>query len=368
MKWSSAVRGCLLCAALALPACARKSAPPPAEAVPVIAARVERRNVPVEVGAIGHVEAYSTVSVKSQVNGTLDSVTFKEGQNVHRGDVLFRIDPRPFEAALAQARANLARDRAQEKNAAAEVGRYQELVQKDYVTREQYDQVKANADALASTVKASEAAVENAALQLSWCTIASPIDGRTGGLLVHAGNVIKANDDKPLVVINQVRPVYVTFSAPEGSLAEIRQSGAVLPVRAAPPADAAHPKNGSLSFIDNAVDPTTGTITLKGTFANEDESLWPGEFVNVTVVLRNEPGAIVVPSPAVQTGQNGSYVYVIKPDSTVESRPVGIERTQGTLTVVGRGLAPGEQVVTDGQLRLTPGARVEIKKPAEAVS
>jgi multidrug efflux system membrane fusion protein len=335
----------------------------------VTAARVERRDLPVEVTAIGHVEPYSTVSVKSQVNGTLESVAFKEGQDVHKGDLLFRIDPRPFDAALAQARANLARDRAQEKNASAEVGRYEGLVEKDYVTREQYDQVKANADALASTVKASEAAVENAALQLSWCTISSPIDGRTGGLLVHAGNVIKANDDKPLVVINQVQPVYVTFSTPEATLAEIRRrGGAPLAVTVAPPGDAAHPKNGSLSFIDNAVDATTGTITLKATFANADEALWPGAYVNVTVVLRNEAGAVVVPSPAVQTGQNGSYVYVIKADSTVESREVGVERTQGALTVVARGLSPGEQVVTDGQLRLAPGARVEVKKPAEAVS
>lgn len=368
MKWTSAFRGCLLCASLALAACAKKAVPPPPEAVPVTAARVERRDLPVEVTAIGHVEPYSTVSVKSQVNGTLESVAFREGQDVHKGDLLFRIDPRPFQAALAQARANLARDRAQEQNAASEVGRYEGLVQKDYVTREQYDQVKANAEALASTVKASEAAVENAALQLSWCTITSPIDGRTGGLLVHAGNVIKANDDKPLVVINQVRPVYVTFSAPENTLAELRKSGSVLPVRAAPPSDAAHPKTGTLSFVDNAVDPTTGTITAKATFANADASLWPGQYVNVTVVLRTEPSAVVVPSPAIQTGQNGSYVYVVRPDSTVESRPVTVERTQGTVTVVAKGLAPGEQVVTDGQLRLTPGARVEVKRGTEAVS
>ncbi|HET9795268.1 MAG TPA: efflux RND transporter periplasmic adaptor subunit [Thermoanaerobaculia bacterium] len=367
MKWNRAALGCFSCAAaLALSGCARKAAPPPPEAVPVTAARVERRDLPVEVTAIGHVEPYSTVSVKSQVNGTLMSVGFREGQDVRKGDLLFRIDPRPFQAALAQAKANLARDRAQAQNAEAEIGRYAGLVEKDYVTREQYDQVKANAEALASTVKASEAAVENAALQLSWCTITSPIDGRTGGLLVHEGNLVKANDDKAMVVINQIRPVYVTFSTPESSLADLqRQRG--LAVKAAAPGNAA-PKAGQLTFIDNAVDPTTGTITSKATFPNGDETLWPGEFVNVTVVLRTEAGAVVVPSPAVQTGQNGSYVYVIKGDATVESRPVSVERTQGTLTVVVKGLAPGEQVVTDGQLRLAPGARVEIKTPSESVS
>ena len=364
MKWNRIAAGCVSCAALlGLAACARKSAPPPPEAVPVTAAAVERKSIPVEITAIGHVEAYSTVSVKSQVNGTLMSVGFREGQPVRQGDLLFRIDPRPFEATLAQAQANLARDRAQEKNAAAEIERYAALVQKDYVTREQYDQVKANAEALASTVKAGEAAVENARLQLLYCTIAAPISGRTGSLLLHPGNVVKANDDKPMVVINQVQPVYVTFASPESFLADLqsRPRGASLAVSAAPAGDPSHPRRGELTFVDNAVDPTTGTITAKATFANTDGTLWPGQYVNVAVVLKNEPDAVVVPSPAVQTGQSGPYVYVIKADSTVESRPVAIERTQGTLSIVSKGLAPGEQVVTDGQLRLTPGVRVEVK-------
>jgi len=371
MKWNRIAAGCVSCAAaLALGACARRTATPPPEAVPVTSAAVERKSLPVEVSAIGHVEAHSTVGVKSQVNGTLMSVGFREGQDVREGDLLFRIDPRPFEATLAQARANLARDRAQAKNAASEVERYESLVQKDYVTREQYDQVKANAEASASTVQASEAAVENARLQVAYCTITAPISGRTGGLLLHPGNVVKANDDKPMVVINQVQPVYVTFASPEGFLADLqgRAGRAPLPVSAAPPNDPTHPRVGELSFVDNAVDAATGTITAKATFANKDGSLWPGQYVNVTVVLKNEPDAVVVPTPAVQTGQSGSYVYVIKADSTVESRPVSVERTQGTLSVVSKGLAPGEQVVTDGQLRLSPGARVEVKKPAEAAS
>lgn len=371
MKWTRLALGCLSYAALfGLAACAKRTAPPPPETIPVTAATVERRTIPVEVTAIGHVEPFSTVSVKSQVNGTLVAVGFKEGQDVKQGDLLFRIDARPFEAALAQAQANLARDRAQAKNAAADADRYAGLVQKDYVTKEQYDQVRANAEALASTVLASEAAVENAKLELSYCTITSPISGRTGSLLVHAGNVIKAQDDKPLVIINQIQPVYVTFSTPEASLAEMKghAGGNPLTVTAVPPGGAGAPKTGTLSFIDNAVDPTTGTIASKATFANVDSALWPGQYVNVTVLLRTEPSAVVVPSPAIQTGQNGSYVYVIKPDSTVESRPVAIERTQGTMSVVARGLSPGEQVVTDGQLRLTPGVRIEIKKPAEAAS
>jgi len=371
MKWNRIAAGFLLYGAgIFLSACARRAAAPPPEAVPVTAASVERKSVPVEVTAIGHVEAHSTVGVKSQVNGTLMSVGFREGQDVKQGDLLFRIDPRPFEATLAQAQANLARDRAQARNAASEIGRYETLVEKDYVTREQYDQVKANAEALASTVQASEAAVENARLQLSWCTIAAPISGRTGGLLLHAGNVVKANDDKPMVIINEIQPVYVTFASPEAFLADLqgRPGRAPLSVMAAPAGDPSHPRAGQLSFIDNAVDPTTGTITAKATFPNVDGSLWPGQYANVTVVLRSEPNAVVVPSPAVQTGQSGSYVYVIKADSTVESRPVAIERTQGTLSVVSKGLAPGEQVVTDGQLRLTPGIRVEVKKPAEAAS
>ena len=370
MKWNRIAAGCLLCGGLAIASCARRAAAPPPEAVPVTAAPVERRSIPVEVTAIGHVEAHSTVGVKSQVSGTLMSVGFREGQDVRQGDLLFRIDPRPFEATLAQARANLARDRAQARNAESEIGRYEALVQKDYVTREQYDQVKANAEALASTVQASEAAVENARLQLSWCTITAPISGRTGSLLLHAGNVVKANDDKPMVVINEIQPVYVTFASPESFLSDLqaRPHRAPLPVKAAPPGDPSHPRAGELSFVDNAVDPTTGTITAKATFPNVDGSLWPGQYVNVTVVLKTEPDAVVVPSPAVQTGQSGSYVYVIKADSTVESRPVSVERTQGTLSIVSKGVVPGEQVVTDGQLRLTPGVRVEVKKAGERVS
>lgn len=359
--------GIAIAAASLAAACSRPAPKPAAETVPVTAATVEKRSIPVEVTAIGHVEPLSTVSIRSQVGGTITKVWFREGQDVQKGDMLLTIDPRPYEAALRQAQAALARDQAQEKNAAAEAKRYADLVQKDYVTREQADQLQANAAALEATVKADEAAVENARLQVAYCSIAAPIGGRTGSLLVKEGNVVKPNDT-PLLVINQIQPILAAFSIPEAQLEEIkkRSAGSALPVTAAAPGGEAH--RGDLTFVDNAVDPTTGTITLKATFPNRNRGLWPGQFVNLVLVLSTQADAVVVPSPAVQTGQNGSYVYVIKADSTVESRAVSVQRTQGTLSVVNRGLSPGEQVVTDGQLRLTPGVRVEIRAAAERAS
>lgn len=357
----------LLAILAASAACSRPEARRAAEAVPVTAATVEKRAVPVEVTAIGHVEPMSTVSIRAQVGGTITRVWFREGQDVRKGDRLLTIDPRPYEAALRQAQAALARDQAQAQNAVSESKRYADLAQKDYVTREQADQMQANSAALGATVKADEAAVENARLQVSYCSITAPIGGRTGSLLVKEGNVVKPNDI-PLVVINQIQPILATFSIPEAQLSEIkkRSTGAPLAVTATAPGGDAH--RGLLTFVDNAVDATTGTITLKATFPNEHRGLWPGQFVNLVLVLSTQADAVVVPSPAVQTGQSGSYVYVIKADSTVESRPVAVERTQGALSVVSKGLAPGEQVVTDGQLRLTPGVRIEVRKAAEAAS
>jgi membrane fusion protein, multidrug efflux system len=342
---------------------AKAGAPP--EAAPVTVASVARQDIPVEVSAIGHVEPFTTVDVKARVGGQVTRVGFREGQNVRKGDVLFQIDPRPYQAALAQARAQLERDRALARNAEEDVKRYTDLVKKDYVTREQYDATRANAAAALASARANEAAVQNAQLQLSYCTVTAPVSARTGSVLVHPGNMVQASDEKPLVVLNQIQPIYVTFSVPESSLAQIRERvrpGEKLKVVASPAGNESRSQQGELSFVDNAVNAGTGTILLKATFSNEDETLWPGEYVDVVLTLLTEPQAITVPTQAVQTGQAGQYVWVVRKDGTVESRPVTVSRTQGPVAVVAKGLEAGEQVVTDGQLRLAPGARVEIRK------
>ncbi len=330
--------------------------------VPVKMGDVMQQNVPVQINAIGNVEAYNTVSVKALVGGEITDVHFREGQDVRQGDLLFRIDPRPYEAALKQAEGALARDIAQAKNAEEQAKRYEILVQKDYVSRDQYDQLRANADALAAAVQADKANVENARLQLAYCTIKSPIDGRVGSVLVNKGNVVKAND-VAMVTINKITPIYVTFSVPEQNLSDIKKYKAEgsLKMEAIIPGDEKQPAQGMLTFINNAVDTATGTIQLKGTFENRDKRLWPGQFVNVVVTLSTQRNAVVMPSAALQAGQQGQYVFVVKPDFTVESRPVVVARTFGDLAVVAQGVTPGEKVVTDGQLNLIPGTHVEFK-------
>jgi membrane fusion protein, multidrug efflux system len=344
--------------------CSEKAQPPQKAPVPVTAGTVIQKTVPLQLSAIGNVEAYSTVSVKSQVGGGLTRVHFREGQDVSKGDLLFTIDPRPFEAALKQAEANLAKDNAQLENARKEVRRYAELVKKGYVAQEQFDQITTNAAALEATVNAGQAMVENARLQLKYCYIYSPITGRTGNLIANEGNLIKANADTPMVVINQVQPIYVTFSVPEQNLSEIKKymSEGKLRVEAIAAKEDEKPEQGLLTFIDNAVDLTTGTIKLKGTFANKGKKLWPGQFVNAVLTLTSQPNAIVVPSQAIQTGQKGQYVFVIKNDLTVEDQPVIAGRTRNNETIIEKGLQAGETVVTDGQLRLVPGAKVDVKK------
>jgi membrane fusion protein, multidrug efflux system len=348
-----------------LPACSREGAPKgrPSPAVPVMVADAVRQDVPVTLRAIGSVEAYNTVRVRARVGGQLVGVGFKEGQNVRAGDLLFQIDPRPFESALQSALANSARDSAQALSADAQEQRYAGLVQKDYVTKQQYDEVRANAAALRATLQADAAACSNARLNLSFCTIRAPISGRTGSLLVQQGNLIGANDANPLVVIQQLVPIYVSFAIPEQRLPEVRKYSAAgtLRVEAAINGDTTAVHTGELTFIDNAVDETTGTILLKATFANADESLWPGQFVNVRVELTRLPDAIVVPSAAIQTGQQGSFVYIVQPDQTVALQPVTVAMTTDGETVVETGVQAGDRVVTDGQLRLTPGAKVDIK-------
>jgi len=333
-----------------------------APVVPVMVGKVSQKTVPIEVRVIGNGEAYSTVQVKSQVDGQVERVYFQEGQDVKKGELLFTIDRRPFEATLQQAQANLAKDAAQEKNAAAQAERNEQLFKDGIISKDQYDQFRTNADALKAAVRADQAAVENAKIQLGYCSVYSPLEGRTGTLLIHPGNVVKANDTA-LVVVDQISPLYVDFSAPEQYLAEIRRFMAAgrLKVRASVPNDSLHPEDGFVSFVNNTVDANTGTILLKGTFANPERRLWPGQFVNVVLILTSRPNAVVAPSQAVQAGQQGQYAFVVKDDHTVDLRPVVSGLTIGGETVIERGLQPGETVVTDGQLMLFPGARVEVK-------
>jgi multidrug efflux system membrane fusion protein len=317
-----------------------KAAPARATAVPILAAAVEQKDVPLQVKAIGAVEAYSNVSVKTQVTGELIGVHFKEGQDVRKGQLLFSLDKRPFEAALKQAQGMLARDQAQAANARAQAKRYQSLNQAGVVSGEGYEQMQSNADALDAAVLADQAAVENARVQLVYCTIYSPIDGHTGPLLIHQGNMIKANDTPFLVSINQVQPIYTTFTVPEQNLADIKRfsNQGKLRVQAFIPNDPRGPASGWLSFIDNTVDQATGTIKLKAEFVNADRQLWPGQFVDVVLTLAQQPNAIVVPSQAIQNGQTGQFVFVIKPDMTVEARPVTIDRSTDGQAVITKGL------------------------------
>ncbi len=389
--------------------------------VPVVVDSVTRKNVPVQLRAIGNVEAYTMVSIKSMVAGQVVRVGFVEGQEVNQGDLLFTIDPRSFEAGVKQAEANLAkdlgqvrqveanlaRDLAQVKQAEANLARdltqaetaniqaerYKALVDRKVVSQQQYEQFMTSAKALESTVLADKAAIDNAnavasatresvenakavvqadravlentRIELGYCSIRSPISGRTGNLLIHQGDMVKANDTL-LVVINQINPIYVTFSIPEKGLSEVKKYMAMerLKIDATLPREDRPADEGVLSFIDNAVDATTGTIQLKGTFANRERRLWPGQFVNVVLTLTTQTDAVVVPANAIQTGQEGQFVFVVKGDFTVESRPVVVDRTLGREAIVGKGLSPGETVVTDGQLQLVSGTRVEIKKPA----
>lgn len=392
----------------------RRSAPP------VAVATVERKTVPLQIQAIGTVEAYTVVSVRAQVGGEIFRVHVKEGQDVRKGDLLFTIDPRVLEAGLAQAQANLAKDRgqvqqaravlerdiarvaqtraalardeAQLRNADVSVKRYADLIKRELISQEQYDQIRTTAESLAASVnadqadvrgaedtvradeaaiktaeqvvRADEATVESARVQLSYTTIRSPVDGRTGVIMLHEGNVVRAGgtSDSTLLVINQVRPIYVSFTVPQQQLPAIKRYMAAAPLEVSVvPAGEPRPVTGVVTFIDNAVDATTGTIRLKATFTNVEGRLWPGQFANVALTLATEPDAVVVPSAAIQSGQQGTYVFVVKPDSTVDLKPVVAARTQGNETVIAKGLEGGERVVTDGQPRLTPGIKVEVR-------
>jgi multidrug efflux system membrane fusion protein len=360
--------GLLLGVVAVLPACsasdAQSAGPGAAQpAVPVTVDKVVTKDMPLDVNVVGTVEAFSTVAVRAQVTGELKDVNFEQGDDVQAGQVLFTLDHRPLESALHQAEANLARDTAQAENAKVIAKRMDDLVERGVGTREQRDTARTTAAALDAVVGANQAAVENARVQLQYATIRAPIAGRTGALMVHAGNLVRANDQTPLVVINQVSPTYVSFGIPEGLLPDLRRYMAVreLDVEALPPNEAIAPATGRITFVDNQVDQTTGTIRIKATFPNSNRRLWPGQFVNVRVRLTSDPHALVVPSVAVQAGPEGQFIYVVKGDQTVEMRPVIVARTAGAETVVKEGVKPGETVVTDGQLRLVPGSRISIK-------
>jgi multidrug efflux system membrane fusion protein len=365
--------------------------------VPVVTARVQTKSVPVTIPAVGTAEALSTVQIRAQVTGQLSAVHFSEGQDVRKGQLLFSLDARPFQAALQQAEAVLARDTATQKNAEQQSARYEDLYKRGLLPRDQYETQRAGNESLQATLQADRAAVETARLNLNYTRIMAPISGRTGALGVHAGDLIRANDTTPLVVINQVAPIYVTFSVPGRYLGQIRQYQAhkpllvqargqapIAPGAQAPVPQTAQPstaqsvapgqgatmpaapglvENGRVTFIDNTVDPTTGTIKLKATFANADQGLWPGLFVQVSLSLTEEAGSIVVPAAAVQPSPTGQYVFVVKPDRTAEVRPVTVARQFGEEMIIAQGLRDGEIVVTDGQLRLTPGAQVSISGP-----
>lgn len=340
---------------------ARKG-PPPA---PVSVARAASQTVPVRLRAIGNVEAKTTVAVKARVDGQIVAVNFKEGQHVSKGEVLFELDPRAFEAALHQADANLARDQANADHSVMQERRYADLLEKNFVSKDAYAQFRTNADTAEAVVKASRAAVETARLNLQYCTIRSPIDGYVGRAMLQLGNVVKANDVNSLVVINQVQPIYVAFAVPEQVLGDIRRYMAAGPLEVSVSSKEEEQgtplAQGKLGFIDNAVDPSTGTIKLRAEFGNAGLPLWPGQFVNVSIDLHNQQNALAVPTLAIQNGPQGEYVFVLKPDSTVEVRKVKIARVEGDLAVVAQGLAAGEQVVTRGQLRLVPGAKVVVR-------
>jgi membrane fusion protein, multidrug efflux system len=363
-SWALAALVALLLAGLTFTSCSEQKKPRSRPPVPVLAATVVKETVPVELKAIGSVEAYSTVNIKSRVGGQLVKVNFKEGQDVDQGQLLFVIDPRPYEATLRQAEANLAKDKALANKAQADARRYAALIKKQFVSQQEYDQAKATAESLSATVQADQVAVQNAKLMLSYCYIHAPISGRTGNLLAHMGNMIKADADTAMLVINQIQPIYVSFAIPQQNLPEIRRYMAKekIPVEALIAGGENNPEMGELTFVNNTVDTSTGTFQCKATYANPQKRLWPGLFVNVVVQLAKQPNAILVPSQAVQTRQEGEFVFVIKPDHTVEVRPVETGRTIDNDVIITKGLKPGEQVVTDGQLRLVPGAKVQIKK------
>jgi multidrug efflux system membrane fusion protein len=348
-----------------LDACSRGDTTMQQPPVPVVVAEVTGKTLPFEIASIGTGQAYNTVAIRSQVGGVITRVHFKDGQQIKKGNPLFLIDPAPYRAALTAAEAKLARDQATATNLEASVKRYGDLAKKDYITAQEHSDMLTGLDAMRATVRADEAEVESARLNLAYCSITAPIGGRMGTRLIDEGNVVNANSNDPMVLIHQIQPIYVRFTVPEKHLTEILKYSAseTLEVRAHGSGETPGAHRGRLTFVDNTVDASTGTILLKAEFQNEDMLLWPGEFVNVVLVLRQLENAVVVPSQAIGTGQSGDYVFVVKSDATVELRPVTVAYRLNNDAVIEGGVAVGEKVVTDGQLRLRPGSKVVEKPP-----
>jgi multidrug efflux system membrane fusion protein len=338
--------------------------PPPRPPIPVKIAQAESRTVPLQIQAVGTVEPRATIEVRSRVGGELLTVHFREGEDVRKGALLFTIDPAPFQIALRQAEARLARDQTLAATAREKERRYQSLTGEGLISRQDYDLIRAEAESLEATVAADRAAVEEAGLQLAWSRIEAPLTGRTGSLLTHAGDLVVASGSQPLVIIHQMEPIDVSFTVPEQELVRVRGAlaGGTLAVAVLFPGEENRPIAGELSFIDNAVDSRTGTIRLKASFANTDRRLWPGQFVTAVMTLASFADATVVPTAAVQTGQQGTFVYLVKEDGTAELRPITRGITFEKQTVVSEGLRPGDTVVVDGQLRLYPGATLDMQK------
>jgi len=351
----------------ASPSAAEGGGRPPA---PVVVSTVEQRNVPVQITAIGNVEAYQTVQIRSQVNGQIETIHFKEGQDVRQGQLLYSLDKRPFRAALEQAQGNLKRDEAQAANAKLQASRYTDLENQGVISHERADLQRTEANSNSGAVYADQAAVDAAKVQLQYTDIYAPIDARAGALMINVGNLVKANDTPFLVQLNQIAPIYVTFTVPEARLSEVRQLVAKgLKVIAFPKGQNSNAAEGLLTFIDNGVDPQTGTVKLKATFQNKDRRLWPGEFVNVVLKLSTLDNAITVPTKALQSGQQGEYVYVVTEDHTAIPHQVTIVGTYQNLTLVKSGLNPGDTVIVDGQFRVTPNGKVVVQSslPPNAV-
>jgi membrane fusion protein, multidrug efflux system len=354
--------GILMLGALAFGCAKEQAAPPSRPPTPVNVGKVSQKTMPVQVTAVGNVESITTVQIRAQVAGVVQEVRFNEGDFVHKGQVLLTIDPRPYQVVLDQAVATLARDKATAVNNRLQADRYLKLLADGVVAPSEVDSYTSAADSSDAVLKSDQAAIESAKLNLEYCTINSPIDGRTGSIMVKAGNLVKVAD-VPIVVVNQVDPIYVNFTVPQQFWYAVKEDMAhgTLHVKATIPQDPGAPVEGTLTFVDNIVDVTTGTIHLRGTFTNPQNRLWPGLFVSTLLTLSQDPNTTVVPAPAVVTTQAGSYVYVVKPDNTVEQRTVLPSRTVDTDTVIDKGVQAGETVVTDGQVNLVPGAKIEIK-------